>query len=447
MKRFALALCALAACSSERPWKFERIAWEHQPQVTSRSDARDLFERLSAKKSVTLDDCYQMSIYRSESLAIDIEELVRLQALYDQAVAAVLPRITFKGSYTRQEDTGGQGISGSFRLPERTEWRFNARQPIFSGLREFFAIRQAGSLIESKEHEIRHARLLLYADVAGAFYTVLQLERDVETTRDTLRLAQERLDELTQRHKLNISRKSEVLAQEAEVASTQARIEELKGALAVAWESLKFITGLTEVKELADVAVQPGDLPPVETLVAKALDQRYDVKSFRKQVAAAEESIAIARAGYMPSITLESNYYTHREGITEDVDWDVILSGEVPLFEGGATAAKITEARSNLRQAQRQLERLTRDITLQVNRAYADVKALQSELISLEKAVASAQENYDIVQAEYRQNIVTNIEVLASFNTLQRARLERDRARYQLKLAAIRLAVHSGSLP
>lgn len=447
MKRFALTLCVLAACSSERPWKFERLAWEHQPQVTSRSDARDLFDRLSAKKSLTLDDCYQMAIYRSESLALEIEELVRLQVQYDQAVAAVLPRITFKGSYTRQEDAGGQGASSAFRLPERTEWRFNARQPIFSGLREFYAIRQAGALVESRDHEIRHARLLLYADVASAFYSVLQTQRDLETTRDTLRLAQERLDELAERHRLNMSRKSELLAQEAEVASIRARVEELQGALAVAWEALKFLTGLGETRELVDTAAPPDVLPPVETLVARALQQRSDVKALQKQIAAAEESVAIARAGYLPSVTLESNYYTHREGITQDIDWDVTVSGEIPIFEGGATGARIAEARSSVRQARLQLERLTREIALQVNRAYADVRALQSELTSLEKAVASAQENYEIVQAEYRQNIVTNIEVLASFNTLQRARLERDQAGYQLKLAAIRLAVSSGSLP
>ena len=78
--------------------------------------------------------------------------------------------------------------------------------------------------------------------------------------------------------------------------------------------------------------------------------------------------------------------------------------------------------------------------------ARAEAEAVAAELASLGKAVASAQENYEIVQAEYRQNIVTNLEVMTSFNTLQRARLDHDRARFEAKLARIRLDVECGGM-
>jgi outer membrane protein TolC len=86
-------------------------------------------------------------------------------------------------------------------------------------------------------------------------------------------------------------------------------------------------------------------------------------------------------------------------------------------------------------------------VELEVNRAWNSAAAFHAELGSLDKAVTSAQENYDIVQAEYRQNITTNIEVLTSFNTLQAVRLERDRARFQAKLARVVLEVRSGATP
>jgi outer membrane protein len=431
-------------------WRYERILYEEDPGVRSRDDARGRFDRLADRPELTLRECHEMALHRSESLALSGEELVRVQTQYEQLVGAVLPYVAFRGSLTRQERAragGGGSVERTFIDHQRTQYQVTAHQPIFSGLREFYAIREKNLLYEAKEHELRHARLLVFADVADAFYAILQIDRDLATTSDSLRLAQERLEELVQRNRAGISRRSEVLAQEAEVASIQAGLERLKGALAVAWEALQFLTGLPSPRKLSDLLPEPGELPPVQTYLLRAQADRQDLRALERRISAADQAVGVARADYLPALDLDANYYTHREGFNKPIDWDVVLALEIPVFEGGVAQARMREARSNVRSARFELERLRREIALQINRAYADVKALQSELGSLEKAVASAQENYEIVQAEYRRNIVTNIEVLASFNTLQQARLRRDRARYQAKLAAIRLEVQSGTLP
>ncbi len=446
----ALLLGACAGSEEKERWRYERLFHERDPEVRSRDDARERYGRLSEKADLTLDECYRLALHRSESLAIDGEELVRLQTLHEETVAQLLPRLSFKGSYTRQDTPprpSGSTVQRSFTLRERTQYQFAAHQPLFNGLREFHAIRQTGALYEAKEHELRHARLLLFADVADAFYAVLLLAGDLATTEDSLRLARERLEELVQRNRLGISRRSEVLAQEAEAASTEADLEGLRGAHAVAWQVLAFLTGLRDRRALADTLPDPGEVPPLESWLSRAQAAREDVRALQRRVDAAGESIGIARAGYLPTASLDANYYTHREGISQDIDWDLVLSFEIPIFEGGATQARIREARSIVRSAGFELARRLREIVLAINRAFAALKTFQSELASLEKAVASAQENYDLVQAEYRRNIVTNIEVLAAFNTLQRARIDRDRARLLAKLAGLRLEVEAGALP
>lgn len=449
----ALAAAALAACRTEEAdrWRYERVLYEEYPRIESRSDSRRVFDALSAREELTLEECYRMALHRSEALAIDGEDLVRIQTQYEQAVASLLPRVSFKGSYTRREKTElpatGGSVQQTFTDPDQTQYQVALRQPIFSGLREFYTLRQGNALYASREHDLRHARLLLFADVADGFYAVLQLERDIATIEDSLRLARERLQELVERNRVGISRRSEVLAQEAEAASTEAALERLRGALAVAWEALKFLTGLDSFRKLLDTTPDPADPPPVETFIARARAERSDVQSLRRQVEAAGEGVGVARAGYFPTVTLDANYYTHREGFSKDIDYDAVFSFEIPLFEGGATQAAIREARSLVRASEFRLGRLEREIVLQVNRAYADLRSLRSELASLEKAVASARENHEIVQAEYRRAIATNIEVLAAFNTLQQATLARDRARFQSKLARIRLDVQAGVRP
>ncbi len=447
----ALALAASCRHSDEADrWRYERVFHESDPSVTSPAEVRLRHRRLGELAELTLDDCYRMALCRSESLAIDGEELVRIQADYDRALASILPRAAFRGSLTIQdspETPGASSVQKSFTQQKRAQYQFWARQPLFNGLREFHAMRQAGALYEAKEHELRHARLLLYADTAEAFYAVLQAEREAATTEAALRLAEERLEELVQRNRAGISRRSEVLAQEAEAASTRAQLERLRGLFAVAWEALQFLTGLDGRRILRDTFPDPREAPPLEECVERALRCREDLRSLERREAAAEEAVAAARAGYLPTATLEADYYTHREGITSGVDWDAVLSFEIPIFDGFQTRAAVMEARSDRRAAALALQRLRRDIELSVKRAHADLAASTAVRASLEKAMASAEETYEIVQAEYRRGIVTNIEVLSAFNTLQQTRLELDRARYQSKLARIRLEVQSGAPP
>lgn len=431
-------------------WRYGRILHEEDPSLRSEEEARRRYRELAARPEITLGEAYRMALHRSETLAIDGEELVRLQARYEQARAALLPTLSFKGSLTLQESPSTPGASSlqrSFTQEKRAQYQFAARWPVFQGLREIHDLRRQEALSEAREHDLRHARLLLGADVAEAFYGVLQAERELATTEASLRLAEERLEELIQRHRVGISRRSEVLALEAEVASIRARREHLKGLHAVSWEVLLFLTGLETRPALRDTLPDPEEAPSLEVWLARARASREDLHALRRREAAEEEAVRIARAGYLPSAWLESNAYTHREGISADIDWDVLFSFEVPIFDGLGTAARVREAQAGRRSAALARERRSRDIELSVKRAHADLAASIAVRGALEKAVASAQENYEIVQAEYRRGLATNVEVLAVFNTLQQARLEHDRARYQSKLAWVRLEVEGGSLP
>jgi outer membrane protein len=434
-----------AGCGSSDAdrWSYERIIHERSPEIRTRDDARERYQAMSERPALSLEDCWRLSLHRSERLALD------LRTRYEQIFGTVLPYVSFRAELLQQEDPGASSsdVSRNFRLEKRGEYAFNARQPLFSGLREIYALRQNRELTASGEDALRHAQMLLYADVANAFYAVLAAERELATQQDAQRLSLERLEELSARNRLGISRRAEVLQQEAESAAIQAAIERLKGALEVAWDALRFLTGTSVTRSLVDPQPEPGPLPRLDDMTKLAVARRRDLRALDAQIRAAAEGVGIARAGYLPTAGVEANYYTHREGISDDIDWDVLLSIDVPIFEGGVTQARIREARSFVRSAELEAGRQRREVELAVRRAWTAAAAFQAELASLEKAVASAEETYEIVQAEYRQNIVTNIEVLTSFNFLQAARLDRDRTRFQAKLARVRLEVESGALP
>lgn len=448
-----LLLATLTACrgleENDRR-EYDRLIFERGPEERPREAAAGRFEKLAARPDPGLGDCYQMALYRSEALELEGEELARVRLRVKQAFGAALPYVAFKGSYTRQDDRGvnsGSSVQSSFTLEERTQYQFTLHQTIFKGLESFYEIRRQTALAGAQEEALRQARLLLCADVAVTFYSVLALERELATLEDAVRLAEERLEELVQRQRAGISRRSEVLTQEAEAARTRADRERLQGLLAVAWEALRFLTGLPGTRTLKDTLPEPGPLEPLGEHVRRALESRPDVRQRRAETLAAGEGVGAARSGLLPAVNLDASYYTHREGISQDVDWDVVLSFEVPIFEGGVTQAKVREARSEVRSAELRERRLRREIELEVSRLWSDARAFTAELLALDAGFTSAAENYEIIQAEYRRGIATNVEVLTTFTQLQRTRLERDRTRFQARLARVRLALQSGQIP
>jgi outer membrane protein TolC len=443
-------LAACTAASDADPRAYERILLGEAPVSAGRDAGREGIERLRAAPRLSAGDAYRLALHRSESLALDGEELVRRRLRWEQALGAALPALSFKGSYTRQDSSTGassSSVQSSFTLRDRTQYQFTLHQPLFKGLEEIYEARRRDALAGAQEEALRHAKLLLYADVAMAYSGVLLLEREVATGADSLRLAEERLEELRQRQRAGISRRTEVLSQEAEAATVRAVLERTRGLLDVAWDALRFVCGLEGRPALEDLPSPTGELPPLADCVGRALLDRRDLQALRRESQAAAESVGVARAGYFPTLSLDANYYTHREGISKEVDWDLVLSLEVPIFEGMVTQARIREARSEVRSAGLRERLRRREIELEVGRAWSDARAFAAELAALERALASGQENYDLVQAEYRRGIAPNVEVLAAFDRLQRARLDHERSRIRAALSRTHLEVVQGVLP
>src|SRR3989338_8234456 len=125
----------------------------------------------------TLPQCYEWALKQSETVSIQEENIRAVEAKYLQAVGSVLPKIAFKGSEFLQDDSaaaGGSDVSNTFTRFSRPEFKFNAKQPIFSGFREFHILAANRSEKEAHTAAWEGAKRNLFVDVAQAFYTVLQ---------------------------------------------------------------------------------------------------------------------------------------------------------------------------------------------------------------------------------------------------------------------------------
>lgn len=401
--------------------------------------------------SVTLRQCYEWAQLQSETLQIRKENIEQARARGRQALGTALPDVRWKMTDTWQDPNGvekleAKGFSG-FVEKEQVESRFTAQQTLFSGLRDFSAVRGAKHQTERDRLLFEKAERELFNMMATAFYTVVGFETDRTNTANALALADDRVKELRGFLKLGKSRDSEVFTAQAHAAALRGELDRILGEIFAARQELSFLTGhdLSQTP-LFDEEPVPAVAPALDAAVAKAKD-RTDLRAQREEVEAQRLTVSYQRGYYWPHVDITGNYYTERATFLKDIDWDVILDIDVPIFQGGQTAAAVREAASIYRQSKFMLQLMERRVAFDVRKLHGQLEAAIQEVQSSEEAAKSARRSYDALLKESRYGLVTNLDVLQALDFLQEQEDARDGSRLKAKRLLIALKVATEELP
>lgn len=395
---------------------------------------------------LTLADCYALALTQSERIAIQREAIAEAEGRLQQARSGLRPRVGFSYSYRQQDDTSTDPARRLFVPRENQQSQFTVTQPLFSGFKEFAAMKAAEAEGRARTHETTRAKQLVFLDVADAFYLLLEQRHDVSalaTVRSTLT---ERITELRERERLGRSRRSEVASAEAQLARLEAEVELVRGQETAARQLMEFLTGRTPLGSIAEAEPAMVSLASVDDYLAKA-DGRPDVQAAQANWLATEQLVRTVRSRAWPTVGLEGNYYTQRPGISEGVHWDAALKFDLPLYQGGQTIGAVEESAARARSARLQLAQTARGAGLEIREAYTKAQAAQARAAALEKALKAAESSYQMQEQEYRRSLVGNLEVLQALRELQDTRRETIRAQHEAKRLYQRLLAAAGDIP
>src|SRR5262249_42636218 len=155
----------------------------------------------------------------SESLQISVEQIQQIEQQYRQTLGSVYPNLALYGSERWQGNHG----AGAFSPTSTPQVNLTLTQPIFSGFREYAAMRGYKHQGKAAELQLKFANQQLFQDVATAFYQILNLEKNLLDTKDLLAMTEDRVKELRTREQLGKSRVSEVLSVESSLATVRSQ--------------------------------------------------------------------------------------------------------------------------------------------------------------------------------------------------------------------------------
>ena len=395
-----------------------------------------------AEKPLTLVDCYHLALKQSEIIGQDAELVKEAEAHFVQALGAILPHVSFESTIERQDKGHGAGGPSVVPVGNSSQRNFIFKQLLFSGFREFAGMAGAHLERSQRENEKARAEQLLFVDVADAFYLFLEEQEDLNTLFSIKQALLDRIGQLNERERVGRSRRSEVVNTETQLYSVEADIELSRGQVDVARQLLEFLVG-RPVIEVADVGESfPSFLKP-ETEYTSRADTRRDVKATKDAWEVAKKGVVIARADFFPTISAETDYFTHLTTQPTDQKWDAFLTIDVPIFQGTETIGAVKAAQTQARFAELEFRRTKRLALTDIRDSYVSLNYDILRVKALNKALKAAEMNYLLQNEDYKLSVVNNLDVLAAIQSLQNTRrgyihsfYETKRFYWQLLIAA-----------
>jgi outer membrane protein len=393
----------------------------------------------TASPTLTLEECFRLALKKSETVAINREQIKEAEAHFLQSLGTLLPHVSFARTET-MADTEGSASS-----KKRTyDQKFVFTQTLFSGFKEFAGISGSKSEIKQRTYETKRAEHLLFVDVADAFYLLLEIREDLKTLEKTQVAFQDRIAELNARVEIGKSRPSEVANTEVQLYTIEAEIESVRNQETVALDLLEYL-----IDRPVGTITDPGDvivLKP-ESEYSKGAAVRPDVQAANFELDVNKKKAYIAKTGFFPSVNLESGYYTHKTSAPAYGEWDALLSINVPIFEGTETMGEVKAANAVARQSQLKYGRAIRLALQDIHDSYSRASSSLARSAILQKALQSADRNYTLQEQDYKLSLVNNLDVLSAISSLEDARRNFNSTFYESRRFYWQLRAAAGDMP
>jgi len=423
---------------AQRPRIFEKPLFSENipaaPQVFSDDEVS-----MKPGELFTLPRCYALSLRQSELIAVDADRVKETEARFLQALSIMMPHISFLSRDTQEAAPDVSGTFATLKPAKMSTRYFNYSQTLFSGFKAFAGMKGANLERKQRINEMVRAEQLLLVDVSDAFYTLMEKTEDLKALIDTKKALIKRIVHLKDRERLGRSRESEVVNARAQLYSVQATIVVVKSEEDVARQILEFLIG-GPIGKTKDYYPVPSELMAEEYYLSRSA-LRPDVEAAKYAWQTAVQASRIVDSDFLPTVDIDTNYYVQRTGFDKSTDWDVTLSINVPIFEGTETLGRSKEYALKAHQSKLLFDRAKRAAPHDIKDAYIKLKSAIEVYKCLSKALETAKLNYRLQRKDYERSLVSNLDVLASIQTLEESQRNYIRALYAAKRLYWRLRV------
>lgn len=398
---------------------------------------------------LTLEQVKDIALKYHPSLRASLATVEASKARVEQALAAYYPQVNFNASYNASTFNFSP-VAGSIR-PPTYNWTFldvfstgpALSQTIYDFGRTANTVRVNRENTQASEQDLATARLTVALNVKQAYFGVLQTQRLIQVAQEVVSQTRQHLEQAQGFYQAGIRPKIDVTKAEVDLANAELALIQARNNYQVARVNLNNAMGLQEslnfpIEDILGFSPRPITL---EEIITTAHAQRPELLQLKARQRGQEATIKLAQSNYYPVLSGNASYLLRSHHIDTHLFWDATLGAVLsfPLFSGFSTSAQVAEARANLRNLQAQEENQRLSIRLEGEQAFLGLKVGEEQTRVAEKAVAQAQENFELARGRYQVGVGSPLEVTDAEVSLANARANYINALYNYRVAEARI--------
>ncbi|WP_319240961.1 TolC family outer membrane protein [uncultured Propionivibrio sp.] len=403
-------------------------------------------------------EVYRLAQSSDQTFAAARETLAALEQRLPQARAALLPSIVGYSNETRMQTSTSFNSAEPLGRNVRTwDWTLKLIQPVFRA-QHYFAYTEAESIVEQAVANFAQAEQDLILRSAQAYFDVVVAEESILVAEAKLKAMGEQLAIASRGFELGTATVTDVHESRARVDLARAERVAARNELLAKRAELDKVVGEAPrtLSALQARVVAPRPQPDDEQAwVDQARENNPGVRAGRAAYAAAESTVNKNRSDHLPTLDFTSSLGRNYSSANYAIPTDYTTLGRtavtglqltIPIFTGGGTNARVTEAIANRRKALADLEAARRQVATDARQAFAAIANGLAQIEALTSAVESGVVAVKGNQIGYRVGIRINVDVLNAEQQLYASKRDLTKVRYETLLQGLKLKAAAGVL-
>jgi len=400
-----------------------------------------------AGKTISFEEAVTIALQAQPQIQARLYDYAAARFRVDQAFAPLLPQLTgtlsSQWSSSTVLSTTGTGATVPVTVSRSFEDTFlgqvSLSQLLFDFGKTAASVDAARKLAEVSRYDIELQRQLVTLAVKEAYINTLFAQRLIRVQRQALERADLNLKSVRGFYEVGTRPKSDVVRAEVDVANARVdtiRADNLERLARVALNTAIGVAATTKF-ELVDNLVYIKVTDSAEDLVSEALKRRPEYQQGKLRIETAESLLKRSFRDFFPDIVGTGSYGGVRTDLNES--WTAGISLNWSIFDGGNRLARYREAKAILDASQQRLKATELDISREVEQTRSTVVESDERILAAQAAVASAQENFRLVQGRFDAGVGTILDLTDAQLALTQAQNTEAQALADFRIALARL--------
>ena len=424
---------------------------------------------MQAQQAWTLDDCIQYAL--EHNISLQKARLQQQSAAEDVNArqGALLPTLSAQTNqsvgYRPWQDNGiatvtnGQVNTKVDKTYYNGSYGLNAQWTVWNGGRNRNNVRlsqlqeqQATLQTEQQANSIEERICQLYTQC-------LYLSDAIGVSQTTLATSRKNEERGQQMVEVGLLAKADLAQLSAQRANDEYQLVEAESQLANYKLQLRQLLELGAEQEF-DIVVPAStdeqalaDIPALPTVYEQALATRPEIENARLGIESSKVSVAIAKAGWLPTLSLTGGLSTSTNSLSANgwgnqmktkVNTQAGLSLSIPIFNGRQTKTSVAKAQLQQQQAVLDLQEQQKQLYQTIEGYWLDATTNQQRLRAATASTESQQASYDLLQEQFNLGLKNIVELMNGKDALMQAQQNRLQAKYLTLLSQQLLRLYSG---